>query len=169
MTDIPLPAKKYYPFLDGFRAVAIIWVLFYHVNKFFELDRIWGALAGTPLLKIINSGFLGVDIFFVISGFLITGLLIRDLNGKVRVKRFYSRRFFKIIPHYFAAVFVGLIITGIFSPKFLFDLRTILGYFFFYNNYLPRIPILSHMWSIAIEEHFLFCFAPMDILHLPDQ
>lgn len=148
-------SPRYYPFLDGFRALAIMWVLVYHVYHFFGLSVL--IPSGFPfMLAFVQRGFLGVDIFFVISGFLITGLLLRDINTKVRIKRFYARRFFKIIPHYLAVVVTGIMITAVAAPHFLSHTQTLLSYFLFYNNYVPAIPILGHLWSIAVEEHFYF-------------
>jgi len=87
--------KKYYPFLDGFRAFAILAVLIAHVCNFFNTPSMQG-----PIYRFITYwgplGHLGVDVFFVISGFLITGVLIRDYGQGIAVGRFYIRRFFKI-------------------------------------------------------------------------
>ena len=89
-----MPLKERYLFIDGWRGIAILWVVLHHSHPF---------LANHWVEKIIRyiaySGRLGVDMFFVTSGFLITGLLIQDFDREqVRVGRFYARRFFKIFP-----------------------------------------------------------------------
>ncbi len=93
-----ISSKKYYLFLDGFRAIAVLWVILSHILIFFDLSPNLGVLF-IPFVKIAAVGVFGVDIFFVISGFLITGLLLEDLDsGKIRIKKFYFRRFLKIVP-----------------------------------------------------------------------
>ena len=101
---------KYYPFLDGLRAFAVLWVLFRHLHSVIDLAFNFGKY-DSIFNRIGFLGFLGVDIFFVISGFLITGLLLPDLDDKIRIKRFYSRRFLKIYPHYIFIVLIGFLTT----------------------------------------------------------
>lgn len=148
--------QKHYPFLDGFRGIAILWVLLQHAMYFLSLDSL--LIAPFQFLSyVFRWGFLGVDMFFVISGFLITGLLIGDLNNKVRLKRFYLRRFFKIVPQYLVVVIVGLLLTIFVYPLFRDSITTkaVLGYLFFFQNYVTGGPnILGHTWSLAIEEQF---------------
>ena len=184
MTD-KLSSYKYYPFLDGLRALAVIWVLFHHMNMFFDLSKIFYQFR-RPIYYFCTVGYLGVDIFFVISGFLITGLLVKDLDQNLHVRRFYARRFFKIIPHYLLALFVGLFILNRIEPfqfPFMFSAfnldgqrihvyatfvshaprATIYQYFIFLQNYInPAVTILGHFWSLAIEAHF-YLFYPIII------
>jgi len=155
--------KKYYPFLDAFRAFSILWVLFHHTNNLFDL-RIFFGIFSKPILRIASAGFLGVDMFFVISGFLITGLFLEDLESSIRIKRFYYRRFFKIIPQYFLCVSAGLLIIFIFAPNHKYAISTLASHVFLYQNYMKIIPTLGHTWSIAIEEHF-YLFYPI-LLHI---
>lgn len=106
---------------------------------------------------------MGVDMFFVISGFLITGLLFEGLNGNVDIKRFYKRRFFKIIPQYYFALIV-VIVCIVFFRKQLIPSNFLVGmvdenifyirYFIFMQNYFFQNPLLEHTWSLAIEEQF---------------
>lgn len=174
--------KKHYPFLDGFRAYAILWVIFHHVNIFFDLHSIFGPYY-VYVYMLAEIGYLGVDIFFVISGFLITGLLVADFDHHIRLKRFYVRRFFKIIPQYLFVIGAALLALSVIPP---FDLKypllvsyqkgaadwttntiesygnlsSLYSYFLFIQNYVEQIPILAHTWSIAIEEHF-YLFYPL--------
>jgi peptidoglycan/LPS O-acetylase OafA/YrhL len=157
--------NKRYLFLDGFRGIAVLWILLHHLFVFIYLKPVLGGLFD-PLAKIAFVGQFGVDMFFVISGFLITGLLIKEMDaGKVDVKRFYCRRFFKIVPQYLLAVNIGMVITFIFNiPRFdgVVELNPInyWRYFIFIQNYAPlaQMSILAHTWTISVEEQFYFVF-----------
>src|SRR6476659_562605 len=89
-----VPGLHYRPYLDGLRAVAVYLVVLFHAGS----DR-------------FSGGYVGVDVFFVLSGFLVTQLLLRDVaaRGSIRLGRFYSRRFRRLLP----AAFVTLIVTAI--------------------------------------------------------
>ncbi len=157
--DTRIPINKA---LDGIRAIAISLVLLYHV--------------GVPLL---GFGWIGVDLFFVLSGFLITSLLCKEYSttGTISFKNFLVRRFLRIMPIYwlYATLITVLILGGFgwtttdgpFSPYVL--IASIWGYF---NNFLPRSGIwehdhdlVAHLWSLSVEEQFyviwpgLFLFA----------
>src|SRR3989338_8962393 len=143
-----MAAKTYYPFLDTFRGIAVLWVLLHHISIFFDLKLLmgkWHALVA-PFAAV---GYLWVDMFFVISGFLITGLLLDDLDSRVRLKRFYVRRFFKIVPQYFLAVVVGLWLSYGFEPYFVRGLRSVdplalpASYFLLFPNYCAPGPTLA--------------------------
>lgn len=153
-----LKNKDYYPFLDGFRAVAIVWVMLHHSLAFIP-DLEHSGLIGKIIGRIGEIGFFGVDIFFVISGFLITGLLVGDLQSNIRIKRFYTRRFFKIVPHYLLLVVIGLLVLPFIAPDEKIKPLGVVSYIFFFQNYVPPIASLAHLWSIAIEEHFYLGYA----------
>ena len=158
---MPVDPKKYYLFLDGFRGIAVFWIILHHVFVFFDPKTVLGPLFA-PLSKFAAVGVFGVDMFFVISGFLITGLLLEDLNkGKIRFKRFYSRRFLKIIPQYVLIVILGLILMLVYSPGVFgvseqyHPLEHIWIYFVFIQNYFTsQLPALAHLWTLAVEEQF---------------
>lgn len=131
-----------FPALDGLRAVSIVMVLTSHLH-----DPFWS----------VFNGALGVTMFFVISGFLITTLLLReeDRNGRVSLKSFYIRRFFRIVPLYFLALGLAAVLVLGFGQGQGGD------------NFLQRLPLLatfngefagtgtfSHSWSLGIEEKF---------------
>lgn len=167
MTNKSASEKRYYLFLDGFRAFAVLWVIFHHIFVFFDLKPYLGTLY-TPVSYIADVGYLGVDIFFVISGFLITGLFIPDFQSQIRVKRFYLRRIFKIIPQYYFLIIIVMVIMKM-VPPFHIDHGNViisshnekttgLSYFLLVQNYFYRTPPLAHLWSIAIEEHFYFLY-----------
>ncbi len=143
--------------MDGMRGAAVLWVMLHHIYFVFGVRSPWHYLD-----EFFRLGFLGVDMFFVISGFLITGLLTEDLSGKLRMGRFYLRRFFKIVPQYYFAVAVALWVF--FFNSAFGELRTIyppklaFTYFFFIQNYVANLRLLEHTWSLAIEEHFYLVY-----------
>ncbi len=152
------PNKEYYPFLDGLRALAAFWVLLHHLFVQWELYDYFGkGLSG--IYPLVTVGFFGVDVFFVISGFLITGLLLPELKETVNLKRFYVRRFLKIVPHYYAVVLLSVLFLG---PTLLEE-PSFISYGLFFQNYFGTIDILSHTWSLAVEEHFYLIY-PLALL-----
>ncbi|MDB9744452.1 acyltransferase [Pelagibacteraceae bacterium] len=156
-----MKTKDYKPQIDGLRALAVLPVIFFH--------------AGFDLFK---GGFIGVDIFFVISGYLITNIIIKDLyKNKFSLSNFYIRRSRRILPVLF---FVSLssIIASIFfmsaeEIKF-FSQQTIsvvlfLSNFFFWKNssyFDPNSELqpLLHTWSLGVEEQFYIFFPLLLIL-----
>jgi peptidoglycan/LPS O-acetylase OafA/YrhL len=152
------------PELDGLRGIAIFLILAGHYVLFIEGSRI-ADLLGTTL----NLYWTGVDLFFVLSGFLIGGILLDHRDSPSYFKTFYTRRFFRIVPLYY--VWIGIYIllvtvggafleaharTGTFQPV---D-RGILSHFFFLQNYGNPITSnlsfywLGPLWSLAVEEQF---------------
>jgi peptidoglycan/LPS O-acetylase OafA/YrhL len=127
--------------LDGFRAAAAFLVVFYH--------------AGVPYA----SGGLGVLLFFVLSGFLITWLLLQeqDVAGQVRLGNFYMRRALRIFPAFYAYAALVLVYQLVLHKDILWP-QTMAAWFYVNNYYQaihgdPNTP-LSHTWSLAVEEQF---------------
>ncbi len=148
-----LPA--YYPALDGLRAFSVLFVVFEHVNAL-----------PTPMRHF--HGYLGVDIFFVLSGFLITGLLLREerLTGKVDLAGFYIRRAFRILPLYWfvLASYVVMLQPASKIEKWT-QMKAALPYFLTFNNDIPLIlmpdrvgTVFGLSWTLGIEEKFYFCW-----------
>ncbi len=148
-----VPSSSYRPALDGVRAFAVIGVFGYHI--------------GLPWLR---GGFLGVDAFFVLSGYLITGLLLDEhaRTGSVDLARFWIRRARRLLPALFVVVGVVALWTSIATPSFELELRrTDLIWTLFYGanwhfiatgqDYFAQFASASplrHTWSLAIEEQF---------------
>ena len=151
VTEVPaILQDSYYPLLDGLRGIAIIMVIIYHfgANHFFR-----------PFHFLFN-GELGVNIFFVISGFLITTLLLKERlqHGKVSFKRFYARRALRIIPvaYLFLLVMIGLnsiYKLGLTSTNFLS------AGLFYKNVPFQNDNYTGHFWSLAAEVQF-YLIAP---------
>jgi peptidoglycan/LPS O-acetylase OafA/YrhL len=141
------PFKQRIPTLDGWRAIAILLVLLHHAGTgFFESNRYW---AHSPT----RFGVIGVPIFFALSGFLITNLLLdeSDRRGQISLLAFYVRRCFRILPPLFVYVLVvgG---TGLIQTK-----TELLSALFFFRNYVPQAAAgiyTNHLWSLSVEEHF---------------
>lgn len=150
MTEIPaLLSSKKFSSLDGLRGISIIFVILSHFMFYSEF------IAKT------NFGFIGVEIFFVISGFLITTLLLKERiqHGSISLRKFYIRRALRILP----VVFLFLITLSILNLVFKLGISGIsfLSSIFFVKN-LP-IPNASdwysaHLWSLGVEEQFYLIF-----------
>jgi peptidoglycan/LPS O-acetylase OafA/YrhL len=141
--------KKYIPSLNGLRAIVIIIVILCHANF-----RILHLNIPYPL-NILVDGYLGVNVFFVISGFLITKLLIEEENnndGRINLKNFYFRRMFRIFPAYYflLGVYFLLQLLGV-----LYFTKTSWFSSVFYCKYILGSDWESgHFWSLSVEEHF---------------
>jgi peptidoglycan/LPS O-acetylase OafA/YrhL len=150
------PAKDYRPTLDGWRAIAILLVMFAHAGS--EMFHPGGRYASPAWYALSRHGVFGVDLFFGISGLLICGRLLdeREKTGGISLGSFYIRRVFRILPPAFAYLAtVGLLaVAGVIvvSP------REWLSSVFFSRNYIV-MPVdtgwyTGHFWSLAVEEHF---------------
>ena len=151
--------KRYWQ-LDFFRAVAIISVFLYH-NLILPADNSFLVLTN-HFLKIL---WCGVDLFFVLSGFLITSILISEDGRKNGCMVFLYRRALRIFPlYYFWLIIYFLFISDLFSDPDSNGLQSVFVYFFTYtfNFYLlvtqvwPEPGHLNHLWSLAVEEQFYF-------------
>jgi peptidoglycan/LPS O-acetylase OafA/YrhL len=158
----------YFPNLNGLRFIAALFVFIHHLEQFkylYKIDNFWNYY---PFIKLIGK--LGVVLFFVLSGFLITYLLLAEekLNSQINIKKFYIRRILRIWPLYFLVLFFGLFIfpnlNFIATPFFNQEIfnnnpfKIILVFLFFLPNLaygiFGLIPYVSHTWSIGTEEQF---------------
>ncbi|MDO8389472.1 MAG: acyltransferase family protein [Actinomycetota bacterium] len=146
-----LSRVPYLPGLDGLRAIAVVGVMIYHAH------HDW-----------LPGGFLGVEVFFVISGYLITLLLMgeQERTGRVDLKQFWTRRFRRLLP----ALFVMMALVAVYIAAFFTDAREetrgdFMGGIFYVSNWYQIfvgqgygsseafVP-LRHLWSLAVEEQF---------------
>jgi len=152
------PEASYIPTLDGWRAVAILSVIFCHgVNQ-------------TRFPMAMSLGYLGVSLFFAISGFLITSRMVDEArkSGTIDLGRFYLRRSFRILPPAF--VFLGtIVILGAFGV-IPFSLSPVLKALLFVRNYTPMnyadkaTWYSAHFWSLSVEEHFYLLWPTIFVL-----
>jgi peptidoglycan/LPS O-acetylase OafA/YrhL len=136
--------------LDLLRLLAIIFVLGSHLRP---LPGGHGLFITTWM----RGGWVGVDLFFVLSGFLVSGLLFKDhlRHGRVSISRFLIRRGLKIYPAFWVLIGCSWLVSlqsGYPTPA-----RNLLGELLFVQNYAPHM--WPHTWSLAIEEHFYLCLA----------
>jgi peptidoglycan/LPS O-acetylase OafA/YrhL len=140
------------PDIQGLRAVAVVTVLLFHTN--------WSLFSG---------GFVGVDIFFVISGFLITGILLREAQstGRIGLGNFYAKRARRILPAATVVLLATLVLTVVFLPQIrwesigveaiasaLYMVNWIFGAGTDYLNAEVAASPLQHFWTLAVEEQF---------------
>lgn len=166
----PLGGSFYYPSLDGLRFFAFLVVFLHHVLPSPLADD---SYIDHILLTFKKNGWVGVDLFFVLSGFLITMLLLkeRDKYGNFSVKNFWVRRSLRIWPLYFLALITGFfIIPFIYShflgqdytdPKYIHEIKTqlplyatFLGNWAVVQNSYSSFSNIAHLWTISLEEQF---------------
>jgi peptidoglycan/LPS O-acetylase OafA/YrhL len=162
--------STYFPHLDGLRFYAFFAVFLFHGIYTSSADL--AASDGFRLARsLVANGYLGVNFFFVLSGFLITYLLLHEQKerGRISVPGFYLRRVLRIWPLYFACLFFGFqvyphlqLVLGrepaATADPFYFIL--FLSNFFNLHHGLPETPILPILWSVGVEEQF-YLFWPL--------
>ena len=146
---------KYRKEIDGLRAISVLPVIFFHAG-----------------FTIVSGGFIGVDVFFVISGYLITSILLQEIqDGKYSIKRFYERRLRRILPALFFVMLTCLPFAWFWLlPHDLQEFSKSLGsvsifgsnIFFnrqisYFNSAVDIKPLL-HTWSLGIEEQYYLIF-----------
>ena len=154
------PRMRYLPGLDGLRALAVTAVLLYHYKE----DGSW-----------LPGGYLGVEVFFVISGFLITALLLAETKrtGTIDLGSFWARRARRLLPALFLLLGAVVVVSVLFLPDEVASLRgDVLAALTYTTNWyqifaeqsyfeaVGRPPLLQHLWSLAVEEQF-YLFWPL--------
>ena len=153
--------EKYIPQFDGLRAIAILGVLFAHTEY----------LQSVPHLGFLKYGRAGVDLFFVLSGFLITGILLDTKGSSHYFRNFYARRALRIWPLYFATLLVIFVVILGVRRRIGDDASdsTWLYYVLYLQNLFPHLSrpaFLAPTWSLALEEQFYVAW-PALIFLLP--
>ncbi|CUH78797.1 O-acetyltransferase OatA [Tritonibacter multivorans] len=155
---------KYRSEIDGLRSVAVLPVILFHAG-----------------FTAFGGGFVGVDVFFVISGYLITTIIVDELaQGKFSILKFYERRARRILPALFVVCLVSLVMAWMFLLKHDFKdfARSIVAtatfssniYFWLESDYFDtaaELKPLLHTWSLAVEEQFYIFFPPLLMLLFP--
>jgi len=144
-----LEKRNHYPALDGLRGIAILLVVFYHNFGF---------------TKYFFFGWLGVDLFFVLSGFLITDILLNTFNKPGYFKNFYAKRILRIFPLYYLSLVIFLILLPklkSFPLDFSFYIdhqwwfwTYLQNWFLIFHNAGSSTTAIQHYWSLAVEEQF---------------
>lgn len=173
----PSENKRFYPALDGLRALAILMVFFEHYGGY--------------NYAALNWGWAGVDVFFVLSGFLITGILYDTRNTEHRFRNFYARRTLRIFPLYYAVLLFGVILTPTFhwlwNPAWILWFCYLGNYARFLYLHSPLFPqgaiehlvaqhhvhtfpvlLLGHFWSLCVEEQFYLVW-PLVVFRIGDR
>jgi peptidoglycan/LPS O-acetylase OafA/YrhL len=178
---IEKPAPTRIPALDGLRGLAILLVLVWHYTMVSRVlvVRFHGSPALVPLLKLISLTWSGVDLFFVLSGFLLGGILLQHVDSPTYFRTFFIRRACRILPLYFAWVFILIGVTSLGLPRLWPGIA---------RTFAEPVPIWSHLtftqnlemsamrdfgspwlgatWSLAVEEQF-YLFLPLMIRFTP--
>ena len=154
--------SKYLPSIDSLRALAVLAVIIYHVD-----------------VNYLPGGFLGVDLFFVLSGYLISSLIIKEYKktGSVNLYNFYIRRARRLLPAVYFMITIGLVVMVLFNEVLLrkSHLDAIFGYIYssnwwyifhkldYFDSFGAQSPF-KHLWSLAIEEQFYMIFPLLFLL-----
>jgi peptidoglycan/LPS O-acetylase OafA/YrhL len=143
---------KRVPELDGFRALAVSMVFIAHICYGSRLPP--DALDWMPSFSraLISHGWLGVDLFFILSGFLISGILMDSKESAHYFRNFYARRTLRIIPLYLACIVVMWLSYDGFSSYFRLSLLFLANFSYYFRIAEPHGP--GVLWSLAVEEHF---------------
>jgi peptidoglycan/LPS O-acetylase OafA/YrhL len=162
--------RAHLPALDGLRGMAVLLVVMLHLTM--QIHDPSGVMTSF-LKRVFFFGWSGVDLFFVLSGFLITGIL-DDAKGTSNYFRvFYARRMLRILPLYYAALLIVFVIPRLVNTagaeRFVMPVKDQLWYWFYLQNFHP-LPdlfygLVGHFWTLAIEEQFYLVW-PLIILVL---
>lgn len=158
--------KIFFPNLDGLRFTCFLAVFLYHCNETL-FAKISNPKIASVLDFIFRNGNLGVNVFFVLSGFLITFLLIKEkeLKGTISLGNFYIRRILRIWPLFYLCIFLGFVAFPLLKYKVIpspFETSDFWSYIFFAGNFNfikiwpspPDALNLLVLWSVAVEEQF---------------
>ncbi|HWF67785.1 MAG TPA: acyltransferase [Acidobacteriaceae bacterium] len=167
------PEPNHKPELDGIRGFALLAVMLSHGGPLI----LRGGLLSKLLVYAMIPGWAGVELFFVLSGFLIAGILLKSKSADNYFSSFYIRRCLRIFPIYYLVVTVGLIVS-LYNPwwnSLLPSLvKTRVAYYFYLQNWpifwghgLFSNGVFGHFWSLAVEEQF-YLVCPMVIWLLPE-
>src|SRR5208283_2319721 len=151
--------KQKIPQLDAVRGIAILIVIFH--NSLYRFPSL-------PLQSLFSYGWMGVDLFFVLSGFLITGILVDTKQSEGYFKNFYARRCLRIWPLYYSVLFLMFVAVPLVHPSIgsvvIARSSPWWAYLFFLQNFLVHSQVsaagpLGVTWSVAIEEQFYLVWA----------
>ena len=160
-TSPPPSLKGHIPALDGIRGAAMFLVMIHHFSRLSDTT----SLTGQTLTCFVTMTWISIDLFFVLSGFLITGILCDVRERPHFFRNFYMRRFLRIFPLYYSAILLMLFVYPHLFPEpheWVNTMHRIQGFYWGYltNAFLvfgrhEGLPYYSvHFWSLSVEEHF---------------
>jgi peptidoglycan/LPS O-acetylase OafA/YrhL len=138
--------------LDGFRAAAVLMVLISHLFYGWPLGDTGLSWLPHVLVVTIAHGWFGVDLFFILSGFLITGILLDSKESQHYFRNFYTRRVLRIMPLYFACILVFCFTYPAYRSYLALSFLFLANFFHAFRVQAPHGPAV--FWSLAVEEHF---------------
>jgi peptidoglycan/LPS O-acetylase OafA/YrhL len=140
------------PGLDLLRAIAVLWTMLFHSFLIGGLGEDWSWLS--------RYGWMGVDLFFVLSGFLIGSQVLKPLadGGRFSFRDFYTRRAFRILPAFFAVLALYLLLPGFREAPGMEPWWKFAGFFMNLSIDYTNRTAFSHAWSLCVEEHFYLAF-----------
>ncbi len=157
-------AIAHVPALDGLRGLAILMVLLHHFGSPSNFRSVLPWPLGELVNRSLDAGWAGVDLFFVISGFLITSILLSSRLEPSYYRLFYWRRVLRILPLHFGVLLVGVVVLPLLPPPFKGlggQSLDHLGWLFFYMSnvalafaIVQSFGVFDTLWSLAIEEQF---------------
>ncbi|OPZ98292.1 MAG: O-acetyltransferase OatA [Bacteroidetes bacterium ADurb.Bin408] len=160
---------KYFKGLNALRFFAAYLVVMHHAEQI----RLKNGLFNLKHLSLFNNGGLAVTFFFVLSGFLITYLLLKELNSTrdVSIKKFYTRRILRIWPLYYLLVVIGTMIIPFllgfisYNYEMPYRFKDVYLYYIFFTPFMVNViyghHFLEPLWSIGVEELFYIFWAPL--------
>ncbi|MBL7775483.1 MAG: acyltransferase, partial [Saprospiraceae bacterium] len=160
---------KYFKGLNALRFFAAYLVVLHHAEQI----RLKNGLFNLKGLPLFNNGGIAVTFFFVLSGFLISYLLLKEQRetNTVSIKKFYARRMLRIWPLYYLLVFIGTLIVPFFlglighSYEMPYAFKDVILYYIFFSPFMVNVLFGHHflepLWSIGVEEVFYILWAPM--------
>ncbi len=149
----------YYHNLDGLRGIAALMVVVCH---FFLMDSVENYIGTTAYAQVSKFGQHGVSLFFVLSGFVISRILVNNKNDNNYFRQFYWRRMLRIFPLYYLFLFIWYWILPVITNNEILPISQQLPFYFYYQNFDWLTGISQnasagqpfHYWSLAVEEHF---------------
>jgi peptidoglycan/LPS O-acetylase OafA/YrhL len=171
--DQKVQKSIYFPNLNSIRFIAALLVIIHHIEQNKSVLNIYPNMMSNPMINYFGP--LGVRLFFVLSGFLITYLLFAEkaVSGTISIKKFYIRRALRIWPLYYLIVLLAFFVVPHFFPMLeparaafvhghpiAWKIFSVSLFIFFLPNfalvYIGIVPFASHLWSIGTEEQFYF-------------
>lgn len=173
--EVNAAETRHQPELDGIRGLAILAVMLSHAGPLI----IWGGITAKLLVSVMTPGWSGVELFFALSGFLITGILLRTKTASNYFSSFYARRVLRIFPVYYLTLSMVLVLAAhnVWWNSMIPALgHTRLAYYFYLQNWPAfwahghelRANVIGHFWSLAVEEQFYLIW-PLVVLLLSER